>query len=223
MLEIPMTRRQKGKWAVVSFAAAAIVLSLAMAEGFRRERQKNAATRAENVAIAGLRDAAESKLAAAQAELIEARAIREQQAAKLADIAARDQALAPLHEVLGHGVMRIDADGRVLEWNKTLENWTGWTAEEMFGHTLERVMRPDDYADHAAGYPKWLTDPNSDITTIYLDCDLLPRDRAKPPVPVRVGASKIEQIGDGVPPIAIGLIHLRENIADLTKGESPPQ
>ena len=137
--------------------------------------------------------------------------------AKLASRAAEDSALMVMRESAGHGYMELDKAGRVDVWNPALAAWTGYSESEMKGHTLAKVMDPDDYAKHSAAYPRWIQAEDSKITTLRLECRLLAKDGKK--IPVIVTARKVpvvEGVGDQLPK-AIGLIDRPKTVLDLTQ------
>lgn len=51
--------------------------------------------------------------------------------------------LSGIIEWSGEGIVTLDAAERVTSWNRAAERIFGWTAEEMLGQTVERVL-PDD-------------------------------------------------------------------------------
>lgn len=43
-----------------------------------------------------------------------------------------------------HAIIAIDLDGHITTWNTGAERTYGWTREEMIGHRLDQLLRPED-------------------------------------------------------------------------------
>ena len=46
----------------------------------------------------------------------------------------------------GEAIVTLDSDGRVTSWNRAAERIYGWSAAEMLGHSVERVLPEDPEA-----------------------------------------------------------------------------
>lgn len=157
--------------------------------------------------------AAKAELAQAEAAL--ARSERQLFQAQLHARTVEDEALAAMRESADHGFMALDAAGRVVRWNPALEKWTGYTQAEMLGHTLEKVMPPDEYAAHSKNYGPWITADSSNKKTLKLECTLISKTGGL--VRVQVTARKVPLVGEGHASYAIGLVDRPRNVVDLTK------
>jgi PAS domain S-box-containing protein len=150
---------------------------------------------------------------------LDARADRKQLEGELAVRNAVDAAVHELRESADHGHVVLDLDGRVIEWNPALAAWTGWTKAEMLGNTLERVMAPAAWADHRAGYIKFMADPKNAGKSFKLVCRLQHRDPSKKSTLVQINARAVHP--EGQPPMAIAFIDRERLVVDGTKGEMP--
>lgn len=52
--------------------------------------------------------------------------------------------LASIIEGSGEAIVTLDADDRITSWNEAAESIFGWSAEEMVGQSVERVLPPDE-------------------------------------------------------------------------------
>lgn len=72
--------------------------------------------------------------------------------AELARMKEADFAINGLRESALHGLVSLDHEGLVIEWNPAMVKLTGYTQAEMTGKTLEAVMRPADWQRHTAAF-----------------------------------------------------------------------
>ena len=122
---------------------------------------------AEYREIAAMRAEADAKLAEANM--------------RLADFDARDDALEDIRSSANHVFVVLDHQGRVLVWSDGAERATGWSREEMFGQTLERIMRPEEYQRHMGAIQKKLADKASWKKIKPVICTIIHRDKERAP------------------------------------------
>jgi PAS domain S-box-containing protein len=158
----------------------------------------------------------ERELAIAEAKLAVERAARIE--AQLNAKAVQETAITVLRDSADHGYMELDYEGKVLVWNASLTRLTGYSEAEMLGHTLEKVMAPEDYIPHSQSYPEWIKAEDSKITTLRLECRLI--DKAGKKHKVIVTARKVPASMLGEQPRAIGLIDQPRHTLDLTQEQS---
>ncbi len=83
---------------------------------------------------------------AATAGLTEVRAAD----AQLAVLAAARRQRAIFDSAVDFAIIATGRDGRVTDWNTGAEHILGWTAEEMYGRTVECILTPEDRAANRA-------------------------------------------------------------------------
>jgi PAS domain S-box-containing protein len=142
---------------------------------------------------------------------------RQQRLEREQEIAERDvidAAINSLREGASHGHIVIDAEGLVLSFNPALEKWTGYSAKEMHGGTLERVMAPDAWARHDAAYREFLVNDANLNKTVRLQCELIPKDPGKKPVVVWITARVVQP--PGKPRVAIALVDRASRVLEIS-------
>lgn len=128
-----------------------------------------------------------------------------------------DSAINALWESADHGFLALNHEGKVKEWNPALARWTGYSAEEIVGDTLEKVMEPKIFRNHHDHYLQWINQEHVEDKTLVINCYLVSKDR-NVYIPVRVTARKVKfREGD---PEAIALLDLQHGIIDMTNKEA---
>lgn len=130
---------------------------------------------------------------------------------------SRDSTVMTMRDSADHGYLELDYLGKVLIWNAALERWTGYTQSEMIGHTLERVMSPEDYEPHSTNYVQWIQVEDTKISTLRLECKLINKNGKR--VSVIVTARKVPAEIPGEQPRALGMIDRPRQVLDLSKHE----
>jgi PAS domain S-box-containing protein len=177
----------------------------AIAEQRKVELEQKAAEVAE---IAAKHAEADTKLAEANAKLSEANM-------RLADFDARDAALEDIRSSANHVFVILDDEGRVLVWSDGAERATGWTREEIFGQTLERIMGPEDYQHHIAAIKRKLADKSTWKKINPVICTIVHKDPAKDPREWVVTARVVTSQKDPEHPTLMALLDRPENFQSL--------
>lgn len=155
-------------------------------------------------------------LAAAKAALAQA---------KVDELEQTNLVLYSLREAANVGYLQLDDQCRVQVWNATMARWSGRTEEEMLGQTLEKAISPNSWAKYDADYADWINVARDRsaagkplVGTLIVNCDIIPADPSKKPIPVRVTARAV--FANNTLRM-IGLVDRQRNVRDLTQTSEP--
>jgi PAS domain S-box-containing protein len=112
-----------------------------------------------------------------------------------------------------YGLARLDSQGRVIEWNKALEKWTGYTQQEMLGQTLHSVMEPEVADRHQKAFEKAMHSEFDPEKLTVVRCKITNRDQTKPPQPVLVSVRAFPEGRNG--PYATAMVSLEKNVEEI--------
>lgn len=132
-------------------------------------------------------------------------------------VAARDEAIYSLQVSLHYGVITVDDEGRVLEWNPYVESITGYTALEAVGKPLVDFMPEEDRPRHLSGYARIINDPNSIGKLFHLTCRLLNKDGSMTPIDINARITKASF--KGAKPFGVALVSKPGSVIEI---ETPP-
>lgn len=105
----------------------------------------------------------------------------------------------------------LDHRGIVVEWNEPMEKLTGYTASEMIGTDLSRLMPPEMFRHHDEQYRATLADKSNAGKTFRIACELLRKDRAKKPIAVEINTT----IVGTDPPSGIARVFVKSKIVEV--------
>lgn len=186
--------------------AAALCVSLGVnhfhAKAIEKRNLEIRAVQAE--AKSARKDAEAARIAAAAAKL------------KAEELEIRRLATEALLDSPYYGWAILDSDGLVEEWSPALAAWSGYTREEMVGEDVTKLMLDEKRELHTSGYAQLIADPRSIGKTFIVDCDLVPKDPSKKPIPVRVNARVVE-LPHGKP-YALAFIDRQSRVREVPNG-----
>jgi PAS domain S-box-containing protein len=107
----------------------------------------------------------------------------------------RDRELRLLLETAAQGIVSVDAEGRIVTANRALEAMFGWTAGELVGHSLERLVplsARDIHRQHRTGY---FAAPHP--RTMGADLELVGQRKDGTMFPIEVSLNHIATPGGG--------------------------
>lgn len=133
--------------------------------------------------------------------------------------AAREQALVSLLEGKQIGYAILDFNSRVIRFNPALVSWTDYTEEEMLGKDILALMPAEARDRHQAGYAQIINDKQSWGKTFKVECQLIPKNAAKPPIDVEVSAHIVKPKGRDAKPCAVAIIVRKQKIVELSEGK----
>lgn len=109
-------------------------------------------------------------------------------------------------------VITMNAAGINTDWPEPAEKMLGYTADEMIGSTLERLMPPDKWQIHKAGFDSIMGDPKLWDKTIRVYCTAITKSGKAVKVVVTTRVTPSE---DG--PLAIATIDRQKNVVDVNE------
>lgn len=112
------------------------------------------------------------------------------------EMSVHNQAIEALRADAQHGYCILDKNGRVREWNATMERWTGFTKDAMLGQNLRAIMNRHLGNEHEKSYAAVISDPKSIGKAFHIQCNLQPRAAGAPPMRVLVTA-RVVQLKNG--------------------------
>ncbi|MEO7988968.1 MAG: PAS domain S-box protein [Chryseolinea sp.] len=116
----------------------------------------------------------------------------EQQNAALSESSERLRAV--LNSALS-GVIVIDAQGDILDWNERAEKMFGWRKEEVMGKELARIIIPENFRQaHRNGMGHFLKTGNGPVLNQLLELTALRRNGSEFPVELSISALKTNDI-----------------------------
>lgn len=139
----------------------------------------------------------------------------DERAAQLATMGDRELAEQSLLESGNYGRAILDYKGRVMEWNKALEKWTGYSKGELLGKTILDVIPTEMRQSHEEAFAKAVADPNSSKKVQVVSCKLVPKDPAKKPIPVRVTVLVVRPPIPDQPPYVIANIYRQSSVIEM--------
>jgi PAS domain S-box-containing protein len=90
------------------------------------------------------------------------------------------------------GIVTIDQQGLITEWNRQAEVIFGWSHQEALGKSLAKLIIPHAYRDaHAQGMQRFLTDGSSNILNKRIEVDALNREGETFPIELTVTDLKL--------------------------------
>lgn len=134
--------------------------------------------------------------AAIQKQHLEAERNAELARLQVDEMSVHNQAISALRADAQHGYCILDKEGRVKEWNETMEKWTGFSREAMLGQNLRAIMNRHLGNIHEKSYAAIISDPKSVGKAFSIECNLQPREPGSPPLRVRVNA-RVVQLKNG--------------------------
>jgi PAS domain S-box-containing protein len=94
------------------------------------------------------------------------------------------------NEDFGYAI--TDEEGVVIEWNHALEKLSGWSAADMVGNTLERVMEDGLYETHKDALAKAMKLHRKGVSRLSIVKCNIPNKLGGEPIPVRVAVRVVE-------------------------------
>jgi PAS domain S-box-containing protein len=90
-------------------------------------------------------------------------------------------------EAVGDAVIAIDADGRVVEWNRAAERTFGWSRSEALGGPLaDMIIPPDLRPRHLASFGRVAAGGSSDLLGQPIEFTAQRRDGSRVPVEINI-------------------------------------
>jgi PAS domain S-box-containing protein len=91
------------------------------------------------------------------------------------ELALRDALLAAIVENASDAIIARDLNGTVIVWNKSAEKLYGWTADEMIGHKIFRIVPEDKREEHR----EWIARAEEGQTTGPLKTERIAKDGSR--------------------------------------------
>ena len=93
-------------------------------------------------------------------------------------------------EAVGDAVIAIDADGRVVEWNRAAERTFGWSRPDALGgHLADMIIPADLRPRHLAAFGRVAAGASSDLLGKPIEFTAQRRDGS--PVPVEINIARV--------------------------------
>lgn len=98
----------------------------------------------------------------------------------------KNEASQALFETSDFGMSLADAEGKIIQWSKGLEDLTGYSESDVLGKDIS-VMLPEEYRDqHEKAYKNAINDPHSYKKFNRIRCQLQPKNKNAKPINVVV-------------------------------------
>lgn len=103
----------------------------------------------------------------------------------------RESHLRAMVDTAVEGIVMIDANGIVLLYNGAAQKLLGWTAEEMLGDSINRIIPGSHRAQHDGYIQRFLQTGQSQIIGVGREVDAVHKDGRQIPMFVTVGQVKV--------------------------------
>ncbi|MDP9021502.1 MAG: PAS domain S-box protein [Actinomycetota bacterium] len=116
--------------------------------------------------------------------------LRERHRRALAALEEAEQRWRLILETANDAYIAIDADSRILDWNRQAEMLLGWSAEEVVGRSLTDTVIPDRFRDaHREGIARYRETGQGPVLFERLELPALRRDGQEVPTEVTIWPS----------------------------------
>ena len=93
------------------------------------------------------------------------------------------------------GVIVMDADGRIIDWNKRAEKIFGWRKDEVAGGDMATLVIPERYREaHWRGFKRFLQTGEGPVVGTLLELSALRKDGSEFPVELSVNVLKTNDV-----------------------------
>ncbi len=123
-------------------------------------------------------------------------------------IEERENRIRTIFESAPDGIITIDQQGIIMNWNVEAENIFGWKNDEVVGKTLAEIIIPEHYREQYQNSLKnFMLTGESKVLNKPIEIEGLKKDNTEIPVELKISAS----IAKNNPPVFIGFVR------DITK------